>query len=80
MPRGFRVEVHVKPGARETSVEKVGPHQFEVRLKARAEKGEANRELVKLLSKHFGGRAAIVAGFSSRRKLVEVEGATPPLS
>lgn len=40
-------------------------------LKASPEKGKANTELLKLLRKTFGARAAIVSGAKSRRKTVE---------
>ena len=41
-------------------------------VKAKAEKGKANIAVVKLLSKHFGGRVRIIPGITSRQKIVEV--------
>jgi hypothetical protein len=41
-------------------------------VKAKAEKGKANIAVVKLLSKHFGGRVRIISGITSRQKIVEV--------
>ena len=38
--------------------------------------GKVNRELVKELSKIFGGKVEIVAGHRSRTKLILVKGAT----
>ena len=43
-----------------------------VDLRARPEKGEANRELIKLLEKHYGGKARIIKGLKSRLKVVEI--------
>ena len=44
-----------------------------VRLKKPAEKGKANKALVKLLSKHFNARVKIVSGLRSRKKIIEIE-------
>jgi uncharacterized protein (TIGR00251 family) len=45
--------------------------EWVVDVKSRAEHGKANSELVRELSKRYG-RARIVKGFKSRRKVVEV--------
>jgi len=44
-----------------------------VRVRERAEKGRANRAVIKLLSAHFGCRVRIVSGAKSREKVVELE-------
>jgi uncharacterized protein (TIGR00251 family) len=44
-----------------------------VRVRERAEKGRANRAVLRLLSEHFGCRARIVSGAKSREKVVELE-------
>jgi hypothetical protein len=44
-------------------------------IKARPERGKANRELVSKLAKHFNvpvSNVRIVAGLASRKKIVEV--------
>jgi uncharacterized protein (TIGR00251 family) len=46
-----------------------------ISLKARPERGMANRELVKKLADHFGvaeDRIKIISGLTSRKKLVEL--------
>jgi uncharacterized protein (TIGR00251 family) len=50
--------------------------QVKVRLTSPPEKGEANAELVKELSRALGRPVRIVSGHTSRRKRLEV-GATP---
>ncbi len=44
---------------------------YRVEIKARPEKGEANLEIEKFLSKHFGKRVKIVSGFKSKLKVVK---------
>ncbi|MBU2638361.1 MAG: DUF167 domain-containing protein [Nanoarchaeota archaeon] len=43
-----------------------------VSVKAAAEKGAANLEVVKLLSKHFKKPVRIISGFKSKKKLVQI--------
>jgi len=45
---------------------------FTVAVKSRPEKGRANAELVRMLSKHLGRKVEIISGFTSRRKKVRV--------
>lgn len=45
---------------------------LKVELKNKAEKGEANKELVNLLSKHYGKRVRIIKGLKSKNKVIEV--------
>ncbi len=68
----MKIQVKVKAGAKEQSVEIVEDLYY-VRLKSRAEDGKANLELVKLLKKHFGKDVKIKSGFTSNRKILEVE-------
>ncbi len=45
---------------------------LKVELKNKAEKGQANKELINLLSKHYGKRIRIIKGLKSKNKLIEV--------
>ena len=72
-----RLEITVSPGA--TKTELVGRHGtgWRARVAATPERGRANRALVELLADALGvgrERIAVVAGQTSRRKQVEVEG------
>jgi uncharacterized protein len=72
-----RLTVHVSPGAERSEL--VGRHGagWRVRVAARPERGHANDALVALLAAVLGvsrDRIAVVAGRTSRRKLVEVDG------
>ncbi|HLE07206.1 MAG TPA: DUF167 domain-containing protein [archaeon] len=64
------IEIRVKPNS---SSEKISLKEniLLVNLKAPAEKGKANRALVKFLSKVFGS-ARIASGETSRKKFVEI--------
>jgi uncharacterized protein len=74
-----RIELRVAPGAARTEV--VGRHgeAWKVRLAARAERGRANDALTRLLADTLGVERAsvrLVAGATSRDKVVEVDGMT----
>ncbi len=67
------MRVLVVPGAARSEV--VGRHgdRIRVRVAAPPEKGRANRELCRLLKRHFqAAEAELVSGAGSRRKVVLV--------
>jgi len=68
----LRIKVLVKPRAKEDRLEKVGASEYIVSVRAPAEKGKANRALLKLLAKHFSRPVRIVGGWTERHKLVEI--------
>jgi uncharacterized protein (TIGR00251 family) len=68
------IEVHVKPGSGKSEI--TGTDEkgvLKVSLKARAEDGKANIELIKLLTKHFGRPAKIKSGHTQKRKLIVLD-------
>jgi uncharacterized protein len=72
-----RISVTVSPGAKRTEL--VGPHGdgWKARVAAPPEGGRANRALVALLAAKLDvsrDRVSVVAGQTSRRKLVEIDG------
>jgi uncharacterized protein (TIGR00251 family) len=68
-----RIRVTVKTNARENRVERVGDDEYVVSVKAAPKRGRANAALLNVLSKHFGGQARILTGFTSRHKVIEIE-------
>lgn len=69
--------VRVQPRSSRARVEGVKDGTLRVRLTAPPAEGEANAQLIEVLSKELGVRKSsirIVKGLSSREKLVEVEG------
>lgn len=75
-----RFGVHVQPRASKTEIAGLHGTALKVRLHSPPVDGAANDELVSFLARELGvpGRAVrIVAGQSSRKKTVEVEGVSP---
>jgi len=72
-----RITLRVSPGAKRTAV--VGPYLdgWKVRVAAAPEDGKANEAVVRLLAEVLSlpaGRVMVVAGRSSRTKVVEIDG------
>ncbi len=69
------IKVMVKPHSPNPRIEPFGDNNFLVYVSSEAEKNEANIELIKMLSKHFGvpwKNIQIKSGLTSKNKLVEV--------
>ena len=69
------IKVHVTPGARDSSVVKVGEAEYEVRVDEAAVEGRANKRLIEILSEHFGVKKSgivLVRGARSRDKILEL--------
>ncbi len=70
--------IRVHPGARETAVTDVmNDGTIKVSLRAKAEKGRANEELIELLADQFEvprGNVAIISAATGRRKIVKITG------
>ena len=70
------ITVRVQPRASKKGIEGVKDGALRVKLTAPPTEGEANAQLIEVLSKEFGTRKSsmrIVKGHSSRDKLVEVD-------
>lgn len=70
----MKIPVRVKPKKKEQKV-KERDGIYWVWLKSAPENGQANRELIKVLAKHFGVTRAeveIITGHTSRNKVVEI--------
>ena len=70
------LKVHVIPNSRQTRIVKANDI-IEVELKAPPRKGEANRELIKFLSKKLGVSQSdilIVKGMRNKFKILEIHG------
>lgn len=78
--RGLRFDVRVQPRASRSEISGVHDGALRVRLAAPPVDGAANEALIELLADllHVAKRdVRIVAGATSRRKVVEVDGVTP---
>ncbi len=70
------INVRVKPASSERKIEKFGDNRFLIYLKSAPEHGDANAELINLLSKYFGvpiGSIKIKAGLTNKDKIIEVK-------
>lgn len=66
--------VVVKPNSSKTEINFDSEKDvFVVRVKAPAEDGKANTEVIKLIKKETGKEARIISGATSRKKLVKLE-------
>lgn len=70
------VKVTVIPRAKKTSVTVTAQGQYRVRVTAAPIKGQANRELIRILADHFNTAPSsirIKRGMHSRNKLIEIK-------
>ncbi len=65
-----RLQIKIKPNSKENRI--ISENPFVVAIKAMPEKGKANAELIKFLSKKLGKQVRIVSGFGSSNKTIEV--------
>ncbi|MFX0113487.1 MAG: DUF167 domain-containing protein [Candidatus Hodarchaeota archaeon] len=74
--RGCLLRVEVRPGSVKQKITiHNNPLVIHVRLKQHAERGKANKELIKLFRKIFRGHPVLlVAGAKSTQKTLEIEG------
>ena len=66
------INITVHPNSGRQGIVKV-KENYNVYLKSRPENNKANIELLRLLKKHFKKEPRIKKGFTSRKKIVEME-------
>jgi len=72
----MRIYVKAKPRSKKKEVKQIGENEFEVKLTAIPQKGEANQQLIELLSQYFKiakSNIKIVGGKSAKTKMVDIE-------
>jgi len=70
------IKVKVFPNSKKEEVIKKSENSFEVKVKAKPEKGMANKEVVKLLSVYFKipeSKIRLIKGFKERNKIFEIK-------
>jgi hypothetical protein len=67
-----RLQVKVKPNARKSEILSEEGNTMVVAIAAPPEKGKANAELAKFLSKKLKKQVRIVSGFGSHTKILEI--------
>lgn len=69
----MKIKIKVKPNSSQEKVVKNSDIEYDVWIKEKPVDGKANLELIKLLSKYFGREVEIKSGFTSRRKIINVQ-------
>ena len=72
----MKLSVHVKPGSRKESIEKISESEWVVKIKDPPVEGRANAGLIRMLSEHLNvpkSRITILKGQTSRKKIVEID-------
>ena len=71
----MKIQVKVKPNAKETKVVELGNLQFQVAVKAPPKEGRANEAVVEALSEYFGkpkSNFKILNGLNAKNKIINV--------
>ena len=70
------IKVKVFPEAKEEGVVKRADDEFEVRVKEKAEKGRANKAVIRMLANYFKiseSKIRLIKGFKERNKIFEIK-------
>ena len=67
------LKIITKPNSKKTEIVSDNDGILIITIKSPPEKGKANQELVKFLSKHFKRKVEIISGFKSKRKILKNE-------
>lgn len=71
----MKIFVEVKAGRKEQGIKKIDENHFAVSVKARAQEGQANIAVIKIIAEHFRvpkSAVKIVSGQSSRTKVLQI--------
>lgn len=72
----MKIFIKVYPNSKEEKVTKKDDGGFNVRVKAQAQEGKANKAVINILSKYFKVSKSFViikAGHSSKNKIIEIK-------
>jgi uncharacterized protein (TIGR00251 family) len=75
-PKTLYVNVKVHPGSRKQEITILGERTYKIHVTSVPSKGEANREVCKLIANHLDvpiSRVKIIKGHKSRNKLIAIE-------
>lgn len=80
-PNAVSIELHVEPGSARPGLEgfDIWRHRLVLRVRSPPQDGEANREAAEVLAELLDvppSQVSIIAGATSRRKVVRVDGIT----
>lgn len=69
-----KIKIKLHPNSSQEKIVKINGDEMEVWIKEKPIDGKANSYLEKFLKKELGKKVKIISGFSSRNKIIEVEG------
>lgn len=72
----MRLIVTVKPRSSKNEVSKISESEYQIRLRASPVDGEANEQLIRVLSEHFRiprSRIVIIQGHTNKKKIIELQ-------
>ena len=70
------IKVKVFPGSKREEIIKKSEDSFEIKVKAKPQRGEANREAMKVLAFYFKipeSKIRLIKGFRERNKIFEIK-------
>ncbi len=67
----MKIKIKVHPNSSKQEIKKLDD-AYEVWTKKKAEDNKANIEVIKMLGKYFRKNVAIISGFTSKNKVVEL--------
>lgn len=69
---GVYVSIRVRAGAKKESISEIAPGRFEIAVRERAERNQANRRVVALIAAHFRVREKDVRMVKGQRSPVKL--------
>ncbi|MHA1380338.1 MAG: DUF167 domain-containing protein [Candidatus Helarchaeota archaeon] len=70
------IQILVKTNSKKQEIQKISVASYEIWLKSKPERGKANKELIKLLSKYFEvpqNQIQIIRGLKSKNKTIIIQ-------
>ena len=76
----MKITIKTKPGSKEQSIKIIkdmfGMEIYEIKIRSLPKEGEANKEVIELLAKHFKtpkSKIKIESGLTSRNKIISIK-------
>ncbi|HOW13060.1 MAG TPA: DUF167 domain-containing protein, partial [Candidatus Pacearchaeota archaeon] len=69
------IKVKVYPNSKKEEIIKKSDDSFEIKVRAEAKRGEANKEVIEILSSYFNisdSKIRLIKGFKERSKIFEI--------
>lgn len=70
----MKISIKLHPNSSQEKIKEITKDkEYEVWIKEKPINGKANEELVRVLKKYFKKQVEIISGFTSRKKIVEID-------